>query len=528
MPLRVGLAVIFVALGAFALLRWQAPMIAIATFGLPLLFVAYLREIDVRRDVALGILAPTVAIGILLGVAWAYLAGTVFASGYTVALGSGVTSGPGVGIGLAVSIAEGLLMLTPALLAWLLNRSPRESLHGFLIGSLGATAFTAAANMILLEPQLETGPIADNRSPTGLLAQAGIQGVAMPLVSVAVGGIFGIALWFRRPAGASQHRPGPVPAAVLVVIAVFVGLGLLDISPMPDNLYLLGYLVIAAFAILALRVAIQAALLHEARDGTGPGEGLRCAHCDHVGASAAFCTGCGAATRVSSRILRTNYTRMLGPVGLAAAVSIAITVITSIVITPGVPPYTCPPDCGAPPFGTPVETNPRFTGEAGSFSVSYPGEGTAYQATFNPNGLNGVVLRYVGGDTGTLALFGEPAQDRSAKQIALNLLTKDHPDATIAYEIPNASVGYQSGYGFVADAYPQLSTGRYLRLRVLILVAIKHDYALIASAVGPYHRFNAGYGSGHPSGANLELAMDMGKYVNSFQWGGDRYGKPTP
>jgi hypothetical protein len=63
---------------------------------------------------------------------------------------------------------------------------------------------------------------------------------------------------------------------------------------------------------------------------------------------------------------------------------------------------------------------------------------------------------------------------------------------------------------------------------VLILVAIKHDYALIASAVGPYHRFSAGYGSGHPSGANLELAMDMGKYVNSFQWGGDRYGKPSP
>jgi hypothetical protein len=231
---------------------------------------------------------------------------------------------------------------------------------------------------------------------------------------------------------------------------------------------------------------------------------------------------------MSSRILRTSYTRMLGPVGLAAAVGIAITVITSILITPGVAPYTCPPDCGAPPLGTPVETNPRFNAEGGSFSVSYPGRGTAYQATFNPKGLNGVVLRYVGGDTGTLALFGEPAQDRSAKQIALRLLRKDQPDATIAYEIPNAAVGYQSGYGFVADAYPQLSTGRYLRLRVLILVAIKHDYALIASAVGPYHRFSAGYGSGHPSGANLELAMDMGKYVNSFQWGGDRYGKPSP
>jgi hypothetical protein len=525
-PFRVALAALIVALGVFALLRWQAPMIAIATFGLPLLFVAYLREIDVRRYLGLGILVSTAAIGIVLGVVWAYLAGTVFASGYTVALGSGMTSGPGVGYGLAVSISEGLLMLAPALLVRLCDRSPRESLHGFLIGSLGATAFTAAANMILLEPQLTAGPIADNRSLSGLFVQAGIQGVAMPLVSVAVGGIVGIALWFRRPAGASQHRPGPVPAAVLVVIAVFVGLGLLDVSPISDNLYLLGYLVIAALAILALRVALQAALLHEDRDGMGPGEVFRCADCDHVGAGTSFCTRCGVATRVSAKTFRTNYGRILGPVGLGAAVGIAVTVITSIAITPGVAPYTCPPDCGSPPFGTPVETNPRFYGEGGSFSVSYPGEGAAYQATFNPNGLNGVVLHYVGGDTGTLALFGEPARDRSAKQIALGILKKDHPDATIDYEIPNASVGYQSGYGIVADTYPQVYTGRYLRLRVLILVAVKHDYALIASAVGPYHRFSADYGSGHPSGANLELAMDMGKYVNSFQWGGDRYGKP--
>ena len=99
-----------------------------------------------------------------------------------------------------------------------------------------------------------------------------------------------------------------------------------------------------------------------------------------------------------------------------------------------------------------------------------------------------MVLDYVGGDTGTLALFGEPARDRTPKQIARDLIKEKYPDATVDYEIPNASVGYQPGYGVAADEYPQNSTGRYARLRVLVMVAVKHDYALIAAAVGPYHR----------------------------------------
>jgi hypothetical protein len=59
------------------------------------------------------------------------------------------------------------------------------------------------------------------------------------------------------------------------------------------------------------------------------------------------------------------------------------------------------------------------------------------------------------------------------------------------------------------------------------MAAIRHDYALIAAASGPYHEFSPDYGPGHPSGANLEVAMDMGKYVNSFKWNGDRYARSS-
>ena len=39
------------------------------------------------------------------------------------------------------------------------------------------------------------------------------------------------------------------------------------------------------------------------------------------------------------------------------------------------------------------------------------------------------------------------------------------------------------------------------------------------AAAGPFSEF--GPGSGPPTGASLELAADMGKYVNSFQWRGE-------
>jgi hypothetical protein len=55
----------------------------------------------------------------------------------------------------------------------------------------------------------------------------------------------------------------------------------------------------------------------------------------------------------------------------------------------------------------------------------------------------------------------------------------------------------------------------------VVLAAIKDDFALIAGAAGPYHEFGPDSGPGPPSGANLELAQDLGKYVNSFRWRGD-------
>ncbi|MET0699877.1 MAG: zinc ribbon domain-containing protein [Mycobacterium sp.] len=527
LPFRVCLAALLALLVTFGLLRWQAPMVAVAAVGLPLLFVTYLVGSQVRRNISPLTFVVSGVIGIALGIGWAWAAVTFFADGYDLALTLGADdSGPSVWIGVAVSVAEVLLMLVPAAAIRLVSRATHTSLDGFLIGALGGTLFTAASTVTFLAPQLAAGPVADDRSLGGLMVEAGLQGVSMPVISVAAGGMFGAALWFRPNRDGAHLRRDLVAAAVVVLVGLFAGLGLLDVAALPGSLYVGGYLLVAALTLIAARIVLQFVLLHET-DGPQPAGQLPCPACGQDHPPTAFCPNCGAATGAASGLAthRVAHSRVLGTMAVAVAVATAVAVVVSIRITPDVATYQCPPDCGTPPLGEPVQASPRFSADDGAFSVAYPREGGAYKASFNPNGLNGVVLDYVAGDTGTLYLFGEPARDRAAKDIAVDLIKEKYPDATVDYEIPNASVGYQPGYGFAVDEYPQNSIGGFSRLRVLMMVAVKHDYALVAAAVGPYHEFSPDYGSGHPSAANLELAMDMGKYVNSFRWGGDRHSR---
>lgn len=203
-------------------------------------------------------------------------------------------------------------------------------------------------------------------------------------------------------------------------------------------------------------------------------------------------------------------------VGLVTAMMTLSIVATQIARSPTT--YHCPPDCGRPPTGLPVSTNPRFFAQDGSFSVSYPAPGTAYDVTMEPNGVRAELTV---GDGGTLRLFSQPAAGRDARQMAADLLGQMFPDAVKSYELPNAILGYEPGYGEVADDWPKGTAADAQHLRVVIVVAVKNDLALVAGAVGPFHQFGPEDGPGPPSPVNLDIAKDMGKYVNSFMWRGD-------
>ena len=176
--------------------------------------------------------------------------------------------------------------------------------------------------------------------------------------------------------------------------------------------------------------------------------------------------------------------------------------------------YSCPPDCGRPPNAVPVANLPRF--EAPGFSVSLPPSGDRFAVT---TGDNGVTARLLNGD-GTMRLFSQPADGRVARQVVEQFMAQQYGGATLAYELPNAMVGYQLGYGVVANFRPPEVSVKY-DMRVIVIAGVKNDLALIAVAEGPFRRFTPDFGPGPPSAANLEIAMDMGTYVESFRWNGD-------
>ena len=303
-PFRVGLAVVLLALIAFALLRLPAPLIAVAALGFPLLFLIYLQEADAFRDLPAPTLLLTAALGVGLGVGWALLTGTMVARSYGIPLGAGIPGSRMLVQGLAIPLGSAILMLVPAVAVRLFRPPTRESLDGFVIGALGALTFTAAATLTRLAPQFATS-LVSRRPISGLVVEAGIRGVAVPLTAAAVGGLVGAALWFTA---AHEHRKPMITAlvlGVLVVVAIYAGLGMIDVARLPQTLQLVLHLVVMLLALLVLRIGIHLALLHEAHDEIQADEPLLCPNCGHVVPDMAFCPACGVATRASSRSSRT-------------------------------------------------------------------------------------------------------------------------------------------------------------------------------------------------------------------------------
>lgn len=223
------------------------------------------------------------------------------------------------------------------------------------------------------------------------------------------------------------------------------------------------------------------------------------------------------AARYTARgAVRPRYRATLVAFGaIMAVVMLAATVWDWLVTNETI--YACPPDCGSPPNAAPVANLPRFVAPGGTFSVGYPPPGTDYTVTMTDSEVTARLQR---GDGGLLRLYSEPANGRDARQVVDQLLATQYTTADIAYPLPNATVGYQPGYGVVATYVPP-GLSRRADQRIIAIAAVKNGVALVATAEGPFRRFSPDFGPGPPSGANVEIAIDMGKYVESFRWRGD-------
>lgn len=211
---------------------------------------------------------------------------------------------------------------------------------------------------------------------------------------------------------------------------------------------------------------------------------------------------------------RSRYKATFGVLALTLAIATGAVMVWDR-ITTNEAVYACPPDCGRPPAAVPIANMPRFVAAGGEFSVGYPHPDGAYTVTKSGDGVSAVKMW---GDPGELRLFGQSADGRVARQVVEDLLDKTFHGAEVAYEVPNATVGYQPGYGVVVTLQ---RPGTLTVSRAVVMAAVKNDLALIATAEGPFRRFTPEFGPGPPSAANVEIAMDLGQYADSFSWRGD-------
>jgi RNA polymerase subunit RPABC4/transcription elongation factor Spt4 len=304
-PFRFGLVLLAVGMVVFAMLRMPGPLVTLCGLGVPVLFGLYLWQSGELRDVPSRTLAVVTLLGAALGVGWVLLTGGMVARAYGIPMAAGFVLEHLVGVGLAISLGGAALMVLPALLVRLLRPAVRESLDGFVVGALGALAFTGSAAITRLAPQFVAG-MTDHLGSGRLLAEAVLYGIAVPITAAAAGGLIGVLLWFRPGERAGEH-PRRMRASLLfftaAVVAIYSAVWIVDAARLPKGAQLLLHLALTVLALLALRSGTQMALLHEAPDPAS-GEPVLCEHCEKVVPDMAFCPSCGAAARALSRSSR--------------------------------------------------------------------------------------------------------------------------------------------------------------------------------------------------------------------------------
>jgi hypothetical protein len=202
----------------------------------------------------------------------------------------------------SVTVGGALILVLPPAVVRLLRLPVDEPLDGYVIGAFGALSYSCASGITWLFPQIFAG-LLDAQSSWRMFADAITYGVIDPLTTAALGGLLGLALWFR-PSGRHSRQARTVVTICTVLMAVlYVGVWVIDALSLPHTVEVAVNLVQAGVALVTLRVAVQTVLLHETPDPAN-GDAVLCVHCEKVVPDAPFCVSCGAAARASSRSSR--------------------------------------------------------------------------------------------------------------------------------------------------------------------------------------------------------------------------------
>jgi hypothetical protein len=311
-PFRLTLVLLLLTMVVLSVLQINAALGAVTVLGAPVLFIVYMWQSDAFRDLSGRALLIAFLTGSSLAVAWWLLTGRLLAGSYGVSTAAGLAlQNLLAGFGLAVTVGGAVAMVLPSVVLRLLRVPVSEPLDAFVIGAFGALSYGCAASITWLFPQIFAG-LLNAQSSWRMFADAITYGFIDPLITMALGGLVGLWLWFR-PLGRHHRRVRLVVTICTVLTAVFfVGVWVVDALSLPHFQEVAVNLVQSAFVLLTVRVGVQTVLLHETPDPP-TGDPVLCVHCEKVIPDFPFCVSCGAAARASSRSSR-RFRRKCPPV----------------------------------------------------------------------------------------------------------------------------------------------------------------------------------------------------------------------
>jgi RsiW-degrading membrane proteinase PrsW (M82 family) len=255
------------------------PAIYLAALLVPILYLWYLRSVDVFADAPVLVVAATVVAGGVVGVALTAAADS---------LGKGLGAGGVVLLTTATAVvAELLKPVAPVLL--LRSRFP-NTLDGLVFGVAAGAGYALAQTVINLSGSL--GGVSLRVDPSNWVFTLVSAAVLIPLLHGSCSGLVAASLWRPRGGRDAALRAAGLPLAIIADVGFAAGSEVLDDAGL-SPLYVLLWQAATVIAVLvAIRVLLHAAVLDE-----GAALGLReqrCQHCGAVSEAAGFCPRCGA------------------------------------------------------------------------------------------------------------------------------------------------------------------------------------------------------------------------------------------
>ncbi len=554
----------------------EAPVVAVAALGLPLLWQLYVYEVDIYEDQQLGLSALTLLAGAALGVGWALIGGPVVAGALQPSVLHPLAGAKALEAAVAVPAIGEVLMCVPVMAAAFLRPTlwrDGEPLDGFALGASSALGFSFAAVLTDMASSLSVG-LFSGRTFVSLGSEALVRGLAEPVTAAAATGLIGLSLW--RWLARRQSRRA-LPASPLVTfgfaVAVQVGEGFADQARLADVVLLLVHLSGAAALLVALRVGIHQVLLVEAR-AAEVGPPRACPHCRHLVPAMPFCPVCGVAEGATSKRHRRQplgapwplassgdegawggYQLVAGPASPSrersrhalllsivlagvGVLAVALSVTAALEAPSSRPAVHCRLLC----FGTgrfvalgngdgAVRTYHLQGGISVGLWAANPlvNQGIfTWSASASPS----LLTVHLGGASGTIG--GKPVTSNGgtvqflgvsgvgatpARDVVNAVVQKSASGAQLVYEVPDAFVGYQDGYGAVYQVDTISADGTPVDDRLFVAAAVKDGDAAVVWAYGPYDPNFASNGLvDHPSFIDLDIALVLDPMINSVSW----------